>query len=158
MTGARDVLTAAVTAARSGDLDRLRGLVDWPLTGAGQVAQALPDVLERDRAEVAASGLAELDAAATDASVVDEIIPPLAERLANEHEVRAADVSTTSAALAALQVPPPPPGLSEAQRERLIELSARAAALTDVYVIVDDQGEMPVVVAADAGRLVLVLD
>ncbi|HEY2669701.1 MAG TPA: hypothetical protein VGJ07_04920 [Rugosimonospora sp.] len=158
MADGADALTAAVDAARAGDLNRLRDLVDWPLSGAGQISQSLPGVLERDRADVAASGLAELDSAATDPVVVDEILRPLAERLARAQEIRPADARASASALAILRVPAPPAGLTDAQRERLTDLSERAAALRDVYLVVDDRGEVPLAVTADSGRLVLVLD
>jgi hypothetical protein len=158
MTDGSRALSAAVDAARAGDLDALRGLVDWPLSGAGQVGRSLPGVLERDRASVAASGLAELDAAASDPAAVEDILRPLAWRLTSAREIRPADAGSASAALAALRVPAPPPGLTGAQRGRLIELGERVAALRDVYLIVDDRGAEPVVVAADPDRLVLVPD
>jgi hypothetical protein len=158
MADGADALTAAVNAARAGDLNRLRDLVDWPLSGAGQIGQSLPGVLERDRADVAASGLAELDSAATDPVVIDEILRPLAERLAGAREIRPADARASASALAILRVPAPPSGLTDAQRERLTELAERSAALRDVYLVVDDRGEVPLAVTADSGRLVLVLD
>lgn len=158
VTGTRvvdDVLRAAVDAARADDLARLHALVDWPLSGAGQVGQALSGVLERDRAEVAAMGLAELDAAAADPGMVEELLRPLAGRLAGAREIRRADAEAGAAALAAVRVPPPPPGLTSASRDRLTALAERAASLHDVYVIADDHGETPVIVATDLGLLVL---
>jgi hypothetical protein len=90
--------------------------------------------------------------------VVDEILRPLAERLARAQEIRPADARASASALAILRVPAPPAGLTDAQRERLTDLSERAAALRDVYLVVDDRGEVPLAVTADSGRLVLVLD
>ena len=156
--GAAQTLAAAVTAAREDDLDRLRGLVDWPLTGVGQMAQSLAGVLERDRERVTASGLAELDAAAADPSMVEEILRPLARRLAGARDIGPAGEPARSAALAVLRVPPLPPGLNQAQRHRMVELGERAAAIREVYLIADGEGGQPVAVAADSYLLVLILD
>jgi len=90
MTDGRDVLTAAVDAARSDDLDSLRALVDWPMSGVGVIAQSLSDVVEPARVEVVASGLADLDAAAASPHMVEEILRPLAARLAAAREIRPA--------------------------------------------------------------------
>ncbi|GIH21331.1 hypothetical protein [Rugosimonospora africana] len=158
MPDSADVLRAAVDAARAGDLYRLSAMVDWPLSGAGQIGQSLPGVLEQDRAEVTASGLAELDSVAADPSVIEEIVRPLAGRLVAAREIRPADARASAAALAILRVPAPPPGLTDEQRERLTELSVRVDALREVYEIVDDRGEVPVVVATDSGMLVIVLE
>jgi hypothetical protein len=156
MSDSTDVLTTAIAAARLQDLDRLRGFVDWPLTGAATIGQALRGVLERDRAAVVASGLAELDAAATDPEIVVEFLQDVAPQLANAREIRRAEGEAKESILAALRIPEIPAGLTDEQHERLSELRERAAALRDVYLVISDQGELPVVRAADTDLLVLI--
>jgi hypothetical protein len=158
MSDRADVLTLAIAAAREGDLDRLRGYVDWPLSGAASIGRSLAGVLERDRASVAASGLAELDAAADDPGVVAALLQDVAPRLATTQEIRWAEDETRDAALAALRVPDAPPGLTDDQRARLDELRARAAAVRLVYVLVGDFEQMPVARTEDTDRLVLIPD
>jgi hypothetical protein len=158
MTDGTDVITQAVVAARAEDLDALGRLVDWPLTGAAQVASSLSGVDERDRAAGAASGLAELTAAAGRPDLVAEILRPVAAGLAGAREVRPAGPQERAAALAALQVPAVPAGLTEQQVAALDELRARAAALTEVYVVMGVAADVPVARAADTGLLVLLLD
>jgi hypothetical protein len=156
VSDATDVLTAAIIAARAGDLDRLRGLVDWPLSGAATIGRSLAGVLERDRASVAASGLAELDAAAYEPGVVDELLRDVAPRLAATREIRWAEPEVRDAALAALRIPDPPPGLTDEQRARLGDLRDRAAALGLVYLLLGDYGQMPIARTQDTDRLVLI--
>jgi hypothetical protein len=158
MTEGTDVIAAVVNAARAGDLDALRRLVDWPLTGAASIARPLPAVDEADRAPGVASGLTELDAAATNSELVEEVLRPLVVRLADTREVRRATPQVSQSVLARLQVPHVPPGLTAEQEERLNDLRQRAAKLSQVYVAVDHQGEFPLVHAADTGLVVLVLD
>jgi hypothetical protein len=148
MSDGNHVLTQAITAARAQDYDTLQGLIDWPLTGAADLSRALAGVREPDRTTVVASGLAELDAAASRPDLVAEILAD---------EIRVAQDAQHHAVLAALQVTPPPPGLTDEQRARLTALQARAATLHDVYLVVSDTGELPVVVTPDTGRLVLLL-
>jgi hypothetical protein len=158
MPDGAEVLRAAIDAARAGDLNRLSAMVDWPLSGAGQIGQSLPGVLERDRPRVAASGLAELDSAGGDPAVIEEIVRPLAERLAASREIRPAGARASADALAILRVPQPPSGLTEQQHQRLTDLAARAEALREVYLVVDDRGEVPIAVTSDSGMLVILLD
>jgi hypothetical protein len=157
MSDGNHVLTQAITAARAQDYDTLQGLIDWPLTGAADLSRALAGVREPDRTTVVASGLAELDAAASRPDLVAEILADAAPRLAAAREIRVAQDAQHHAVLAALQVTPPPPGLTDEQRARLTALQARAATLHDVYLVVSDTGELPVVVTPDTGRLVLLL-
>ena len=156
MSDSTDVLTTAIAAARLQDLDRLRGFVDWPLTGAATIGQALRGVLERDRAAVVASGLAELDAAAAHPEIVAEFLQDVAARLARAREIRWAEGEARESILAGVRIPEIPAGLTDEQHERLSELRQRAAALRDVYLVISDQGQLPVLRAADTNLLVLI--
>jgi hypothetical protein len=159
MNDSADTMTAAVAASRAGDLDRLRTLVDWPLTGAGQVAVSLGGVLEPDRAGIAESGLAELDQAADDPEMVEEILAPLAARLASARQIAPAAPQSVTVAVDALRVPPLPPGLTGAQQDRLTALGERIDRIRAGYLVMDGAGNvMPLCVAPDTGLLVLVLD
>ncbi|MBX6750729.1 MAG: hypothetical protein IRY85_13835 [Micromonosporaceae bacterium] len=150
-------LAAAIAAARAGDLDTLRGLIDWPLTGIGGIAQSLTGVLERDRAQVLATGLAELDSAADRAEIVAGVLRDVAPRLARAHQIERADPATIEPVLARLRVPPLPPGLTEAQSARLAGLGAQAAAIREVFLVITETESLPVAMTPDGTRLVLVL-
>jgi hypothetical protein len=155
MTAAQDTIDAAIAAARSRDLDTLRALVDWPLSGAADMASALPNVDERDRAAGAASGLRELMEAERDTSLIAEFLLPVAVKLVEATQVRPADPAVRDAAVAAIQVPPLPSGLTPDQIATFDQLRARAARVSDVYVVSGAAGEAIVLWTADTGRLVL---
>jgi hypothetical protein len=151
-------LDAATDAARAGDEDTLRALIDWSLSGITVVTTALPDVMEPDRAVVAAAGLAELDAAATDPDVVALVLPPIIEALAGAVATRPATPDEREVVLDRLRIGPVPDGLTPAQLERIDELRSRADRLSDVYVVEHPGDDLPVARAADTGRLVVILD
>jgi hypothetical protein len=153
-----DPISAAIRAARDGDLAGLAGSVDWELSAAADLARSLPLVFEDDRARVLASGLAEVDAAAGDPDLARDVLEPVRERLAAARAVHPADPALRAATLDRLRVPDAPPGLSAEQAARFDRMRERAAALTDVYVVDTDLGPLPLVVAADSGRLVLLVD
>ncbi len=158
MTAGTDMITAAVSAARADDLDALRRLVDWPLTGAAQVASALAGVDERDRPEAAAGGLGELAGAERSTELVEEVLRPVAAVLAGAREIRVAEPVEQAAVLAALRVPEVPVGLPGEQVAQFDRLRARAARLSEVYVVSGDAGQLRLVRAADSEQLVLLLD
>lgn len=151
-------LDDAVAAARAGDLPRLQALVDWPLCGIAVMARAMPDVLEPDRATITAAGLAELDAAGSDLDVVTDVLRPVISTLVGARSVRPATPAERDSTLARLRVGPAQPGLTPAQVDRIAGLRGRAALMTEVYVVQNPDGDLPVARAADTGRLVLVLD
>jgi len=156
MTAGLDLVAAAITAAGADDLDTLRRLVDWPLTGAAQIVAGLSDVSEQDRSAAVASGLAELHAAQQDTTLVEDILRPLAAILAATQEVRPTE---SAAALAALRVPPlTVRGLTDDQVAELERLRTRVAALAEVYQATGAAGEVSLVHGAGADQLVLVLD
>jgi hypothetical protein len=158
MTEPADPVSAAIRAARDGDEARLTASIDWALTAAADMVRRLPSIFEEDRARVLASGLAELDAAAGDPYLARDVLDPVRERLAVARAVQPADAGTRAEALARLRVPETLPGLTAEQAARFDRLRERAAALTDVYVVDTDLGPLPLVVAADTGRLVLLVD
>jgi hypothetical protein len=157
MSDATRVLQRILIAASRQDRDAVRGLIDWPLTGAPAMAKALYGVLEADRARVAATGLAELAASANRPELTDGILNEIWPILAGALEARTASEPERADAIGALQLPPPAPGLVEEQREQLDALRGRAAMMREVYVIVADAGVLPVALTAETRRLVLVL-
>lgn len=157
MRAGTDIITSAVSAARAGDLDALRRLVDWPLTGAAEVASALAGVDERDRPEAAASGLDELAGAERNIELVEEVLRSVAVVLAGTREVRVAEPREQGAVLAAVRVPDVPAGLPSEHVAQFDRLRARAARLSEVYVVSGDAGQMILARAADSGQLVLLL-
>jgi hypothetical protein len=150
-------LTAAIAAARAGDLATLHGLIDWPLTGVGGIARSLSGVLERDRASVLAAGLAELDSASSNISVVVDVLRDVAPRLARAQRIERADPATAASILAQLRVPPLPAGPTATQLARLTELGTQAAAIGEVFLVVTDAESVPVALTPDGTRLVLLL-
>ena len=153
-----DLLAQAIEAARSGDEPALRALIDWPLSGIAVVAESLRSVDESDRTEAVTSGLAELDAASGDPAVVELILTPVAARLAAARTIEPASPRLRAEVLDRLRVPGVPSGLTESQTRRISDLRARAAGIDEVYVIDDDEGELPIARTPDTGRLVLLLD
>jgi hypothetical protein len=159
VTDSTGLIDAAVAASRAGDLRELHRLIDWRLGGAATMGRAVPGVHVQDRAEIVASGLAELDEAAERLDVVAGILHGLASALAGAREVRAADPATAESVLATLRLPEATPtGLTDDQVGRLGELRDRAAALRQVYLVGHAGGVVAFAVAADTGRLVPALD
>jgi hypothetical protein len=91
----------------------------------------------------------QVDAAAGDPYLAQDVLEPVRERLAVARAVRPADAGTRAAALERLRVPEPPSGLSAEQAARFARLGQLAAALRDVYVVDTDLGPLPLAVAAD---------
>ena len=155
MTAGVDIIDAAIAAARARDLDRLRELVDWPLTGAVTIASGLPGIRERDRAAAAASGLRDLAEAQQRTDLVGEALLPVATVLLGAQDVQPAAPAERAAAEAAIQVPEVPPGLTPDQTAQFDRLRARAAQVTEAYVVRGSEGTATLLRAPDTGRLVL---
>jgi hypothetical protein len=153
-----EVLTRAVAAARAGDAETVRRLIDWPMTGAAVMLNVLDAVDEWDRATSSARGFAELDGAAGDAEMVGNILATQAEFLVPADDIQVADETERAEVVAALQVLPVPPGLTPEQMARVDQLRARAALIHDVYIVVAPAGRQPYAIAPDTGLLVLLLD
>lgn len=158
MAAELDIIDSAIAAARARDLDALRRLVDWPLTGAVEIASGLPGVDEPDRATAAASGLRDLDAAGRQTDLVAEILVPVAAVLVDADEVRPAGPAERAEAVAAIQVPAVPPGLTPEQVALFDRLRARAAQVSEAYLVRGRAGEVTLLRAADTGLLVLLMD
>jgi hypothetical protein len=152
-----EVLTRAIAAARAGDADTVRRLVDWPMTGASVMLNTLDAVDEADRAGNVAEGLAELDGAADDPAIVGNILAEQAEFLVPATDVRAADEVERAGVVASLRIRPVPAGLTPEQMARVDGLRARAELISDVYTVEAPAGRQPYAIAPDTGLLVLLL-
>ncbi|MEN3307398.1 MAG: hypothetical protein V7603_3600 [Micromonosporaceae bacterium] len=154
--GAREAIDRAIGMARSGDLQALRDLIDWPLTGAPGMASALNHLAEAERAGALSSGLANMDAAPDRPEIVQRVLGPVLDWLPGAREIRPADPEDRAGVLRMLRIPDAPGGLTDDQVARLARLRERAAALTDVYMVAGPAGELPIAWAPDSRRLVLV--
>ena len=136
----------------------LRALIDWPLTGAPRTVPPLLGLDERERVEWLAEVLTRLDDSASRPDDVERLLMQACELLLDAREIRVADPAYQEWALGLLRVPVEPPGLTGDLVARLAGLRERAAALSEVYVVAGSGRKMPVVWAADTGRLVLVIE
>lgn len=161
ITDPRHPARRAVEAARRNELDRLRSLVDWPLSGFPSLAEGLNGLDGVDDTTLAwavGSALAELAAAARDPEAMAGPLRQLRTRLAGSVEVRRASPETTHRALLKMRAPEVPVTLPDDDRRRLREMAERAAAVHEVVVSVDGRGEMPLAVAPDTGLLVVLAE
>ncbi len=151
-------LYEAVTAAKRGDRERLRRLIDWPLVGLPTMLAAVSAVDQEFRATVVASGLSELDSATNNPRSSDRILGPLLARLAQAALVYPAGPAQRTAFFTALRRGDhAPEGLTRDQLDRLAALAARAESVTEAYVLSTPQGEMVVGRVPITDRLVFVL-
>lgn len=151
-------LFEAAAAARSGDQDRLRKLIDWPLSGLSTMLAAVSAVDSDFRAAVVASGLSELDRASDDRRATKLILPPIEARLAQSTVVYPARADQRATFFAALRGGEHTmQGLTLAQLDRLAALSARAESVSEAYVLSAPFGETVVGRVPITGRLVFVL-
>jgi|KBSSwiStaDraftv2_1062776.scaffolds.fasta_scaffold73315_4 hypothetical protein len=151
-------LHEAADAARVGDQDHLRRLIDWPLSGLPTMLAAVSAVDKSFRAAVVASGLSELDGAADNPRATKRILPAIVARLAQATVVYRANPDQRASFLAALgRGDHAPDGLTLAQLDRLASLAARAESVSDTYVLSAPLGETVVGRVPISGRLVFVL-
>lgn len=151
-------LYEAVAAARIGDQDRLRKLVDWPLSGLPTMLAAVSAVDKSFRATIVASGLSELDRASDDPRATVRILPPIAARLAQASVIYRAGPEQREGFLAELRRGDhAPEGLTRDQLDRLAALSARAESVSDASVLSSPLGETVVGRVPITGRLVFAL-
>lgn len=150
-------LNQAIDAARANDEDTLRGLIDWPVASAGSFCRALGRLPESMRAEVAASGLAELATAASRPEVTMQYLTDLAPLLLGARDITGAAEPRRGEVLSALRVASTPAGLTPDQVAGLDALRARTALLTEVYLVRGDAGEVAIALAPDTGLLVPLL-
>ncbi|ALG11127.1 hypothetical protein [Kibdelosporangium phytohabitans] len=138
-------ITAALAAAKDNDRAALIRLVDWETSVAGRWLRAVAAVDLRDRARIAASGLAEVRDPASE--FADRLLGPLAAATSATR----ADRATAEQALADLAVPEPPDGLTADQRVAAAEYAESVRRITEVHTT--DTG-VPLAVGPD-GRLVI---
>jgi hypothetical protein len=151
-------LYEAGAAARRGEHERLRRLIDWPLSGLSTILAAVSAIDKEYRAMVVGSGLSELDSASDNPRSTKRILPPIADRLAQTTVVVPANPDQRATFLAALRRGDhAPDGLTLAQLDRLAALGARAESVTEVYILSSPLGETPVGRVPITGRLAFVL-
>jgi hypothetical protein len=144
----------AIEAARADDLETLRGLFDWPLTGGPRISRWLRDMDRADRAEVAADLWTGLEGAG------ESVLRPLrqlAHALATAESVAGTDPSERrmwQVQFEFAQVRPE--GLSAEQQAQWTRLRERAAGLTEFRLVDCGWTVLPLAWASDTGRLVAV--
>ena len=139
-------------AADAEDLGALHALVDWELTGAAPLARALADVDAGDRAEIARRGLAEMELSGRDVELVRSRLGDLLRALAGAD----IEVAPSGDGVEAVRVPPTPEGLDPDQAQRLEELRARAATVSDALAVKRARGgDLLLPVAPGGERVVL---
>jgi hypothetical protein len=152
----RQVVDRAVDAARAGDLDALRRLIDWQLTGAPRVARGLAELDPDERGPVAAEALAVLAVAGQSPDTVARPLGQLAELLRSGRRVELPAEPERAEWLELLQVPyVPAAGLTAAQLADLALLRERAAALGNIYLVVGE-AVTPLAWSPESDRLVVV--
>jgi hypothetical protein len=142
-------VTAAVDAARAGDLLGLHSLVDWRLSNAGRMVAAaagIPSAMVGRIPDLLDSGLRELDESMRPTRDNRHfLVRPLAAVLAKASSVRPASPDERAALFGALRLPERlPEGPTAEQLERLVELRYRAAVVDEVYVAESVLGDLPV--------------
>jgi hypothetical protein len=153
---AQATLRQAIGAARAGDLDTLRRLVDWPLAGGRRLAQRLCELSDAGRAQQAPQALRDLFASAHRPLQIRPEVRRLAAALADTVNVTPATEPQRTAVLDQLRIPPVPTGgLGAEPVEQLAQLRARADDLAEAYVVTAAAGTVVTVAwAPDSGRLV----
>jgi hypothetical protein len=152
------LLNRLLAAGRTGDLETLRELVDWPLTGAPQVIRMLRQVPEPDRADRAAVWVRSLSTAGDSGDGVEDVLGQLGPVLSGASGFRAADPAEREDLLARFAVDRPPAGVPDEERARLADLAHRAGGLDRVFLVEADDVELPLAYAPDSGRLVVLFE
>lgn len=155
ITDAAHPANRAIDAARRGDLDRLRALIDWPLSVLPPLSAGMAGLEDEARTWAISMALAEFDAAPTDTTAGAKPLRGLAGRLAAATELRAATPEARRTALLGLRPPETPVSLPGAERARLRELAARAEQVREVVVASTADRAIPLAVAPDTGLLVV---
>lgn len=157
----RLLVDRVIAAARAGDEQTVRRLVDWALLGAPNLAHAMAGFTAAGRRE-AAPGLAMLFDAVQDEprdpTAVAGPLRQLVTALRDAEEVRSPDEAERQAWLRELRVPDVPgEGLTAEQVAQLAWLRERAAAISEVYLVVVRDGRvLPLAVTPERDRLVAV--
>jgi len=150
-----DVIGRALEAAHDKDPDRLRKLIDWPLSGAAGVAADLLALPEVERAAVGEDRIWALYAQVHRTLAVNRPILWLLPVLAATTSVSRAVEPVRDEALAEIRPPADVPGVTAWARERLAALGGRLERLSDVFLLTGGPATLTVAVAPDSDRLVL---
>lgn len=156
--GPEALLGRLLGAGRAGDLDRVRELVDWPLTGAPQVIRMLRQVPERDRADRARTWVRGLATAGDSVEGVEGVLARLAPVLADASGFRPTEPAERRDLLAYFAVDQPPAGVGDEERAVLADLARRAGGLAEVYLVIAGELILPLAYAPDSDRLVVLFD
>jgi hypothetical protein len=126
-----DAVDRLVGAARAGDLATPQRGIDYASSSVSTMVRGLQGVDESDREDVATSGLADIANGAAATGRLARVMHALgaAER------VRRADPREADQALGRLRPPPLPPGLSAETAAAIAEMSRRATAVSEVFVV-----------------------
>ncbi|MBO0871272.1 MAG: hypothetical protein J2P15_22185 [Micromonosporaceae bacterium] len=151
----RHPLAKAGQAAQAGDQVTLRSTVDWPLSGLPALADGLARTDAANRPLLVAMTLAEFDAAGTEPRIGAEPLRQLAGVLVAARRVFHAAPEERHRVLRRLRPPPLPLDLDEAAYQAMRALAARAALVDEVYIVAGERGELPLALAPDTGRLVV---
>jgi hypothetical protein len=153
--GPEALLNRLLNAGRAGDLDRIRELIDWPLTGAPNVIRMLRQMPEPARADRARTWVRGLATAGGSVEGVERVLRQLAPVLADASGFRAAGPALRRDLLARFAVDGAPAGVPGDERAALADLTRRADALDEVYLVLAGDVEMPMAWAPDSDRMVV---
>jgi hypothetical protein len=156
--GPEVLLNRLLGAGRASDLDRVRELVDWPLTGAPQVIRMLRQLSEPGRAERARAWIHGLSTAGDSIEGVERVLRDLVPMLSDASGFRPADPAERRDLLAHFAVDRPPAGVGDEERAALADLACRADGLDEVYLVRTGDMLLPLAYAPDTGRLVVLFE
>jgi hypothetical protein len=155
---AEAVLNRLLGAGRAGDLDTVRELVDWPLTGAPRVIRMLRQMPEPDRADWARVWIRGLSTAGDRVQGVERVLGQLMPVLAGASGFRPADPAERRDLLTRFAVDTPPAGVGDDERDALVDLARRADGLDRVFLALADDVELPMAWAPDSDRMVMLFE
>jgi len=153
-----ELLQAMIDAAKAGDADTVRRMIDWPLSGAAEMLYATSVLPEDERADAASDGLVEIQTAGDRPDVVGYVLAEQAEFLVPATAVESAQPWERLEALAGVRVPPTPAGLTPEQEVTVDGLRDRSVPLTEVWIAVGAGYRQPYVFVPDTGKLAILLD
>ena len=156
--GPEVLLSRLLAAGRAGDLDRIRELVDWPLTGAPMVIRMLRQMPEPDRAERARTWVRALATAGGSVEGIERVLRQLTPILADASGFRRADPAGQRDLLARFAVDQAPAGVPEDERAALADLTRRADGLDVVYLVHTGDVMAALAWASDSDRMVVLFE
>lgn len=124
-----------IDAGRVTDVDVLHGLIDWPLSTACMVVQAVAGVKLRDREKIAQAGILDIEMSARSLDRQRRtVLTELSKYLVEVRSVRPATAAEAKFALKeGVQFAAPPDGISPMARGKLEIWRARAMRVSQVY-------------------------